>query len=92
MCSFDKPDCFNCPFPDCTATVGDIKRQWKSNRVYKKAKLVTAEDRKRYQHEYYLAHKAERSRYKAEWRKSHREECREYDRNYRERKKQEAGA
>ena len=36
MCQMDNPDCFNCPYPDCTATLDDIKRQWKHNKVYKK--------------------------------------------------------
>lgn len=29
MCEFDHPDCFNCPYEDCTASLEDIKRQWK---------------------------------------------------------------
>ena len=36
MCNQDKPDCFNCPYPDCTATLEDIKRQWKADRKYKR--------------------------------------------------------
>lgn len=26
-CLSDNPDCFNCPFPDCYATLDDINRQ-----------------------------------------------------------------
>ena len=33
MCSFDIPDCFNCPYPDCTASSHDIQRQWKNKEV-----------------------------------------------------------
>lgn len=28
MCKFDNPDCFNCPYEDCTADAKDIQRQW----------------------------------------------------------------
>ena len=35
MCKLDKPDCFNCPYPDCTASAHDIQRQWKNGyKVY----------------------------------------------------------
>lgn len=36
MCKFDNPDCLNCPYPECTASVDDIKRQWRHNRKYKR--------------------------------------------------------
>lgn len=29
MCDFDNPDCFHCPYEDCTASLEDIKRQWR---------------------------------------------------------------
>ena len=32
MCKLNNPDCFNCPYPDCTATEADIRRQWKNYR------------------------------------------------------------
>ena len=35
-CNFEKPDCFNCPYPECIATLDDIKRQWRHDRKYKR--------------------------------------------------------
>ena len=35
-CNFDKPDCLNCPYPECIATIDDIKRQWRHDRKYKR--------------------------------------------------------
>lgn len=28
-CKLDKPDCFNCPYPECYANSKDIQRQWR---------------------------------------------------------------
>ena len=28
MCEFNNPDCLNCPYPDCNASVTDMRRQW----------------------------------------------------------------
>lgn len=30
MCELDCPDCLNCPYEDCTASVTDIRRQWRN--------------------------------------------------------------
>lgn len=32
-CNMNEPDCFNCPYEDCIASMDDIKRQWKSYKV-----------------------------------------------------------
>jgi len=37
MCDLNNPDCFNCPYSDCTATTKDILRQWRYNRKSKQA-------------------------------------------------------
>lgn len=50
MCDFENPDCLNCPYPECNASVTDMRRQWryeKANRKKmepKKPKTVTVSD------------------------------------------------
>ncbi len=36
-CPYDDPDCFNCPFEECTVTDADLKRQIAFNAQKKKA-------------------------------------------------------
>ena len=35
MCKLNNPDCLNCPYPECNATIDDIKRQWKHSKMQK---------------------------------------------------------
>lgn len=36
MCEFDHPDCLNCPYPDCNASVTDLRRQWRYDKAAKR--------------------------------------------------------
>ncbi len=84
MCQMDNPDCFNCPYPDCTASAHDIQRQWKNGYKettdqflrdalyeYKEKRKRNKEDDRRRQERFIEAHPGYRTEQSRRFREKH---------------------